>query len=141
VVSSGKRQTSTLVRAIALDEIRDAMFLDGPINAPSFAGFCNWLLTPALYPGNLVVFDNLSSHRSGASIQAIEAPGARVVYLPPYLPDLNHIENISSKVKQLFRKIRPRNHRHIVDAAKQVLNKTTFDDLQSVFLHYGYAGT
>ena len=140
-IPGGKWQTCTLVQAIALDGIRAAMILDGPINAPSFAGFCNWLLTPALSPGDLVVLDNLSSHRSSATIQAIEAAGARVVYLPPYSPDLNPIENIFSKVKQLFRKIRPRNFQQIVNAAKQALNKITLDDLESVFLHCGYAGT
>lgn len=117
------------------------MLLDGPINAPSFAGFCRWLLVPALYPGDLVILDNLSSHRSAAAIQAIEATGARVIYLPPYSPDLNPIENIFSKVKQLFRKIRPRSFRQIVNAAQQVLSKITLDDLESVFLHCGYTGT
>lgn len=139
-VPGGKWQTSTLVQAIALDGIRAAMILDGPMNGPSFAGFCNWLLTPALHPGDLVVLDNLSSHRTSAAIQAVEAAGARVVYLPPYSPDLNPIENIFSKVKQLFRKIRPRNFRQIVNAAKQVLNEITLDDIESVFLHCGYAG-
>ena len=140
LVPGGKWQTSTLVQAIALDGIRAAMILDGPMNGPSFAGFCNWLLTPALHPGDLVVLDNLSSHRTSAAIQAVEAAGARVVYLPPYSPDLNPIENIFSKVKQLFRKIRPRNFRQIVNAAKQVLNEITLDDIESVFLHCGYAG-
>jgi len=98
-IPGGKWQTCTLVQAIALDGIRAAMILDGPINAPSFAGFCNWLLTPALSPGDRVVLDNLSSHRSSATIQAIEAAGARVVYLPPYSPDLNRIEAVFKQVK------------------------------------------
>ena len=140
-VPGGKWQTSTLVQAIGLDGIRAAMFLDGPINAPSFTGFCQWLLVPALYPGDIVIMDNLSSHRSAAAVQLIEAVGARVVYLPPYSPDLNPIENIFSKVKQLFRKLRPRSFRQIVAAAKQVLNRITLDDLESVFLHCGYART
>jgi transposase len=139
-IPGGKWQTSTLVQAIALDGIRAAMILDGPINAPSFAGFCHWLLVPALYPGDLVVLDNLSSHRSAAAIQALEATGARVVYLPPYSPDLNPIENIFSKVKQLFRSLRPRSFRHIINAAKHVLGKITLDDLESVYLHSGYVG-
>lgn len=138
-VPGGKWHTSTLVQAIGLDGTRAAMVLDGPLNEPAFAGFCQWLLIPALYPGDLVVMDNLSSHRSAATIQAVEAAGACVVYLPPYSPDLNPIENIFSKVKQLFRKIRPRNFRQIVKAAKQVLNQITLDDIDSVFLHCGYA--
>jgi transposase len=140
-VPGGKWHTSTLIQAIGLDGTRAAMLLDGPINAPSFTGFCQWLLIPALCPGDLVIMDNLSSHRSAAATQAIEAVGARVVYLPPYSPDLNPIENIFSKVKQLFRKIRPRNFRQIVRAAKHVLGRITLDDLESVFLNCGYAGT
>jgi transposase len=139
-VPGGKWHTSTLIQAISLDGTRAAMVLDGPINAHSFVGFCRWLLIRALYPGDLVVMDNLSSHRSALAIQAVEAVGARVVYLPPYSPDLNPIENIFSKVKQLFRKIRPRNFRQIVKAAKQVLNQITLDDIDSVFLHCGYVG-
>jgi transposase len=140
-VPGGKWHTSTLVQAIGLDGIRAAMLLDGPINACSFAGFCQWLLVPTLHPGDLVVLDNLSSHRSAAAIEAIEAVGARVVYLPPYSPDLNPIENIFAKVKQLFRKIRPRSFRQIVAAAKSVLKNITLEDIESVFLHCGYIGT
>jgi transposase len=137
----GKWHMSTLVQAIGLDGIRAAMVLDGPINACCFTGFCEWLLAPALYPGDIVVMDNLSSHHSAAAIAAIEAVGAQVVYLPPYSPDLNPIENIFSKVKQLFRKLRPQNYRQIVRAAKWVLHQITLDDIESVFLHCGYAGT
>lgn len=137
----GKWKTNTLVQAIALDGTRAAMVLDGPINGESFVGFCEWLLVPTLLPGDLVVMDNLSSHKSVRVQQAIEAAGAQVIYLPPYSPDLNPIENIFSKVKQLIRGIRPRNFRQISEATKQVLRKITLDDLEAVFLHCGYAGS
>ena len=140
-IPGGKWHTNTLVQAIALDGTRAAMVLDGPINGNSFAGFCEWLLVPSLHPGDLVVMDNLSSHRSARAIEAIEAVGARVVYLPPYSPDLNPIENIFSKVKQLIRTIRPRTFRQIIQAAKQALLKITLDDLEAVFLHCGYERT
>ena len=83
--------------------------------------------------------DNLSSHKSVRAIQAIESVGAQVVYLPPYSPDLNPIENVFSKVKQLIRGIRPRSFRQVVEAAKQILPKITLDDLQAMFHHCGYA--
>ena len=140
-VPGGKWETSTLIQAVALDGTRAAMVLDGPINATCFAGFCDWLLAPALHPGDLVVMDNLSSHRSAMAIEAIESVGARVVYLPPYSPDLNPIEMIFSKVKQLFRALKPRTFRQIVEQAKQVLTQVTLDDLESVFFHCGYAET
>lgn len=138
-VPGGKWETSTLVQAVALDGTRAAMVLDGPMNATCFTGFCDWLLAPVLNPGDLVVMDNLSSHRSATAVQAIESAGARVIYLPPYSPDLNPIEMIFSKVKQLFRALKPRTFRQIAEYAKQVLEQISFDDLESVFLHCGYA--
>lgn len=138
-VPGGKWKTNTLVQAIALDGTRAAMVLDGPINGASFAGFCEWLLAPRLHPGDLVVLDNLSSHKTVAATRAVEAAGARFVYLPPYSPDLNPIENIFSKLKQLFRALRPRTFGAIVKAAAKVLPKITIDDIESVFKHCGYA--
>ena len=137
-IPGGRWQTNTLVHAIALDGTRAAMVLDGPIEGNCFAGFCEWLLAPSLHPGDLVVMDNLSSHKSSRAVQAIEAVGASVVYLPPYSPDLNPIENIFSKIKQLIRGIRPKTFSQIVDATKKALLKITFDDLEAVFLHCGY---
>jgi transposase len=83
--------------------------------------------------------DNLFSHKAVAAVQAIEAVGATVVYLPPYSPDLNPIENIFSKVKQLIRGLRPRSLKQIVEATLKVLQKITSDDLYAVFSHAGYA--
>jgi transposase len=140
-VPGGRWETNTLIHAISLQGTQAAMVLDGPINGPSFVGFCEWLLVPALRPGDLVVMDNLSSHKSPQAIQAIESAGAKTVFLPPYSPDLNPIELIFSKVKQLIRGIRPRNFNQIIQAAKQTLSKITIDDIQAVFLHCGYDGT
>lgn len=137
-IPAGQWQTNTLVQAVALDGTRAAMVLDGPINGESFAGFCEWLLAPSLHPGDLVVLDNLSSHKSTSAIRIIEAVGARFVYLPPYSPDLNPIENIFSKVKQLLRRLRPRSFGEIVKAAGKVLPQITLDELEAVFAHCGY---
>jgi transposase len=138
-IPAGKWNTNTLVQAVALDGTRAAMLLDGPINGDSFAGFCDWLLAPSLHPGDLVVLDNLSSHKSLAATKAIESVGARFIYLPPYSPDLNPIENIFSKFKQLIRAIRPRSFREIVEATASILPKITLDDIESIFAHCGYA--
>jgi transposase len=137
-IPASQWQTNTLVHAVALDGTRAAMVLDGPINSESFVGFCQWLLAPSLHPGDLVVLDNLSSHKSAAAIRVIEAVGAQFIYLPPYSPDLNPIENIFSKLKQLMRGFRPRSFREIVKAAKQALLQITQDDLEAVFTHCGY---
>lgn len=125
---------------IALDGTRAAMVLDGPMNGDCFTGFCECLLAPSLKPGDLVVMDNLSSHRNSAAVRAIESVGAHAIYLPPYSPDLNPIEMIFSKVKQLFRALHPRNFRQIIANASEVLSKITLNDIASVFQHCGYAG-
>lgn len=138
-VPGGEWHTNTLVQAIALDGTRAAMILDGPINSISFAGFCEWLLAPSLHAGDIVVMDNLSSHKSPQAIQSIEAVGAHAAHLPPYSPDLNPIENIFSKVKQLVRSLRPRNFRQIIHAANKALQRITIDDIEAVYLHCGYA--
>ena len=120
-----------MVQAIALDGTRAAMVLDGPLNGVSFAGFCEWLLAPSLNPGDFVVMDNLSTHKSAPAIQAIEAVGAQPVFLPPYSPDLNPIENIFSKIKQLIRAARPRELKQIVTAVSNALAKITLNDIQA----------
>lgn len=140
-IPSGKWHVSTLVQAIALDGTRAAMVLDGPMNGDCFTGFCEWLLAPSLRPGDLVVMDNLSSHRNTAAVRAIESVGAQAIYLPPYSPDLNPIEMIFSKVKQLFRALRPRSFGQIIDDASDVLSKVTLNDIAAVFQHCGYDGT
>lgn len=137
-VPNGKWSTNTLVQAIALDGTRAAMILDGPLDGNSFTGFCSWLLAPSLHPGDLVVLDNLSSHKSVAATQAVEAVGAQFIYLPPYSPDLNPIENLFSKLKQIIRAFRPRSLEAILEAAANALPRITLDDIQSVFEHCGY---
>ena len=131
----------TLVHAVALDGTRAAMVLDGPIDGICFAGFCEHFLAPTLHPGDLVVLDNLSSHKSSAAIAAVEAAGAKMIYLPPYSPDLNPIENVFSKIKQLVRGFRPRGWSQIIQSAKQALLQVTFNDIENAFLHCGYEAT
>lgn len=115
----GKRwTTSMLVHAVALDGTRAAMILDGPMDSLCFTGFCEHFLAPTLHPGDLVVLDNLSSHKTKAAMEAIEKVGAKMIYLPPYSLDLNPIENIFSKVKQLLRGLRPRSFHQIIEATK-----------------------
>jgi len=80
------------------------MVLDGPINRDAFQAYVDQVLVPELSPGDIVVMDNLSSHKGPQIRQAIEAAGASLLYLPPYSPDFNPIENAFSKLKALLRK-------------------------------------
>lgn len=140
-IPGGHWQTSTLVHAVALDGTRAAMVLDGPLNSVCFTGFCEHFLAPALQPGDLVVLDNLSSHKTSAAVAAVEKVGARMVYLPPYSPDLNPIENVFSKLKQLIRGSRPRHWRQVIEATKRALLSLTSNDLANAFTHCGYEAT
>lgn len=138
---AGHWETSTLVHAIGIDGTRAAMVLDGPLNTVSFNGFCEWLLAPAINPGNIVIMDNLSSHKSVTAVSTIESAGAHVVYLPPYSPDLNPIEMVFSKLKQIIRALRPRAFSDIVVATRNALRKLTPADLDGFFNHCGYLTT
>ena len=126
------------MHAIALDGTRAAMVLDGPMDSVCFTGFCESFLAPALNAGDLVVMDNLGSHKSESARLAIEAAGAQHVLLPPYSPDLNPIEMIFSKLKQLIRSRRPRTFSKIVDATGDALNFINTPDIQACYEHCGY---
>jgi len=117
------------------------MVLDGPLNSVCFTGFCERFLAPTLRPGDLVVLDNLASHKAFSAVAAVEKVGAKLIYLPPYSPDLNPIENIFSKLKQLIRGFRPRNWRQIIQATKQALLSLNPNDLYHAFDHCGYETT
>lgn len=138
---AGHWETNTLVHAIALDGTRAAMILDGPVDSISFAGFCDYFLAPELQPGDLVVLDNLSSHKSTAASQSMASVGARLVFLPPYSPDLNPIEYIFSKVKQFVRGLRPQNWKQIIEAKRQALQQIALDDICNAIAHAGYGAT
>ena len=140
-VVAGRWTTNTLVHAIALDGTRAAMILDGPVDSICFAGYCEHFLAPSLRAGDLVVLDNLSSHKSLPAQRAIEEVGAKLVFLPPYSPDLNPIENIFSKLKQLVRGLRPKTIEQIVEAAANALQQINLSDICNAMLHAGYAAT
>lgn len=114
------------------------MVLDGPMDGVCFTGFCESFLAPTLKPGDLVVMDNLGSHKSESARLAIESAGAQVVLLPPYSPDLNPIEMIFSKLKQLIRSQRPRTFSKVVDATGDALSFINTDDIQACYEHCGY---
>ena len=83
-------------------------FLDGPINGESFRTYVDQVLAPTLKPGDVVILDNLGSHKGKAVRRAIRASGARLLFLPPYSPDLNPIEQVFAKLKHLMRKAKER---------------------------------
>ena len=100
----GKWRTLTFLAALRSDRIDAPCVLDGPINGRSFTAWVEQFLVPTLKPGDIVVMDNLGSHKGAAVRAAIRATGARLLFLPPYSPDLNPIEQVFAKLKLLLRK-------------------------------------
>jgi transposase len=96
---AGPYQTLTLMSAVRLDGVAAPMLLDGQVNATTFAGYVEDCLIPTLSPGDILMMDNLPAHKSPRVTLAVERAGCRLVYLPPYSPDFNPIENMGSKVK------------------------------------------
>jgi len=95
----GHWKTTTFLAGLRITGMMAPMVLDGPINRLAFQAYVEQVLVPELSPGDIVVMDNLSSHKGPAVCQAIAAAGARLLYLPPYSPDFNPIENAFAKLK------------------------------------------
>ncbi len=92
----------TFLAALRCDRIEAPWVLDGPINGESFRTYVDQVLAPTLKPGDVVILDNLGSHKGQAVRRAIRASGARLLFLPPYSPDLNPIEQVFAKLKHLM---------------------------------------
>ena len=100
----GRWRTLTFLAALRSDRIDAPCVIDGPINGESFLAYVEQVLVPALKPGDIVIIDNLGSHKGKAVRRAIRAAGAKLFFLPPYSPDLNPIEQVFAKLKTLLRK-------------------------------------
>ncbi len=100
----GKWKTLTFVAALRYDRIEAPCVLDGPINGQLFTAYVEQFLVPTLSPGDIVIMDNLGSHKGQAVRKAIRKAGAKLLFLPPYSPDLNPIEQVFAKLKLLLRK-------------------------------------
>jgi transposase len=108
----GHWRTTTFVAGLRLDGIAAPMVIDGPINGEIFRVYVERVLVPTLRPGDIVVMDNLGSHKGATVRAAIEAVGAELRFLPPYSPDFNPIENAFSKLKALLRRAAARTRTH-----------------------------
>ena len=107
-VPHGHWRTLTFLAALRRDRIDAPCVIDGPINGESFLAYVEQVLVPALKPGDIVIIDNLGSHKGKAVRRAIRAAGAKLFFLPPYSPDLNPIEQVFAKLKVLLRKAEER---------------------------------
>ena len=117
----GHWKTTTFIAGLRIGELTAPMVLDGPMNGDAFRAYIQQCLCPTLKPGDIVIADNLPSHKVAGIKEAIEAVGASLRYLPPYSPDLNPIEMLFSKLKALLRKAKHR----AIDALWNEIGKLT----------------
>lgn len=131
----------TFVAALRCDRIEAPWLLDGPINGEAFKTYVEKVLAPTLKPGDLVIMDNLGSHKGHAVRAAIRAAGARLFFLPPYSPDLNPIEQVFSKMKTLLRKADPRSTENTWRAIGSLLPNFTTQECANYIRNAGYGST
>ena len=140
-VPHGKWKTLTFLAALRHDRIDAPWLLDGPINGERFRIYVEKVLIPTLKPGDIVIADNLGSHKGRAVRQAIRAVGARLLFLPKYSPDLNPIEQAFSKLKHQVRKASARTPDAICEAIGKILDTYTPTQCQNYFVNAGYVQT
>jgi transposase len=137
-VPHGHWKTSTFLAALRHDGLVAPCVIDGAINGAAFRAYVEQFLAPTLKPGDLVVLDNLSSHKVAGVREAIEACGARLLYLPPYSPDLNPIELAFAKFKQLLRKAAARTIEALWSTIADALRAFSSDECANYLAHAGY---
>jgi transposase len=140
-VPSGRWQTTTFLGAMRADGFIAPLTVDGAINGELFLGWVQQHLVPALRPGDIVVMDNLSSHKVMGVRKAIEAAGAELRYLPPYSPDLNPIELAFAKFKKLLRDGAQRTVDKLWDLCGRLLDEFQEQECRNYFKHCGYRYT
>lgn len=137
----GHWRTMTFLAALRHDRLDAPCLFDGPINGESFRAYVEQVLVPAIAPGDIVIMDNLGSHKSQAVRTAIRRAGARLFFLPPYSPDLNPIEQVFSKLKALLRKARAGTLDAMADSIRESLACFRPNECRNYLRNSGYASS
>jgi transposase len=137
-VPHGHWKTSTFVAALRTTGLTAPLVLDGAINGDAFRAYVEQILAPTLLPGDIVIMDNLASHKVAGIREVIEACGATLRYLPPYSPDLNPIEKSFAKLKALIRKEAARTRELLWTAIGRFLSRFTPQECANYFADAGY---
>jgi transposase len=140
-IPHGAWKTMTFLAALRHDRLEAPWLLDGPINGESFLTYVEKVLVPVLREGDVVIMDNLGSHKGKAVRQAIRAAGAKLIFLPKYSPDLNPIEQVFSKLKHLLRKACARTVMAVCAAIGDLMDTFTPAECANYFQNSGYAQT
>jgi transposase len=140
-VPDGRWRTMTFLAALRHDRIEAPWLLEGPIDGASFAIYVEKVLLPTLRPGDIVIMDNLGSHRGKIVRQLIRSVGAKLLFLPKYSPDLNPIEQVFAKLKHLLRQAAARTVETVCEAIGELLGAFTKTECANYFKNSGYAPT
>lgn len=134
----GHWKTMTFLAALRHDRIDAPWLLDGPVNSQSFLTYVETQLAPTLRRGDIVIMDNLGSHKGKAVRRAVRAVGARLIFLPKYSPDLNPIEQLFAKLKHLLRKAQARTQETVCAAIGELLGAFKKDECANYLKNSGY---
>jgi transposase len=137
----GHWKTTTFVGALRRSRLTAPMVTHGPMDGEMFLAYVRQFLCPTLQPRDIVVLDNLSSHKVSGVKQAVQATGATLLCLPPYSPDLNSIEKLFSKLKALLRKAAKRTIDALWTEIGNLLNTLTLDECSNFLTASGYVNT
>jgi transposase len=137
-IPHGHWKTTTFVAGLRTSGMVAPMVLDGPINSVAFQAYVDQVLVPELRPGDIVVMDNLGSHKGAGVREAIEAAGASLLYLPPYSPDFNPIENAFAKLKAKLRRAGERTVEGLWSAIGRIIDTFTPTECANYFAAAGY---
>jgi transposase len=135
----GRWRTLTFLAALRCDRIEAPCVIDGPINGARFVTYVTAFLLPSLKAGDIVIMDNLGSHKGKAVRQAIRSVGAKLFFLPPYSPDLNPIEQVFAKLKHWLRRSAERTVQTVSDRIGTLLDRFPPQECRNYLANSGYA--
>jgi transposase len=137
-VPRNRGPNTTLLSSMSISGIGPSLAVEGATNREVFETYVERVLAPRLRPGQVVVMDNLTAHKGDKVKELIEEQGCELIYLPPYSPDFNPIEEAFSKIKGLVRKSEARSREALVDAIGKGISMVTAEDARGFFAHCGY---
>jgi transposase len=140
-IPHGHWKMTTFVAALRSNALTAPCVIDGPMNGNAFLAYVEQILAPTLEPGDIVVLDNLSAHKIRGVREAIEGVGARLLYLPPYSPDFNPIEQLFAKLKALLRKAAERSVDALWNRIASLLGAFPPEECSNYFRNAGYASS
>ncbi|MDP8948957.1 MAG: IS630 family transposase [Actinomycetota bacterium] len=137
-VPRNRGKNTTLLASMSAEGMGPSFAITGAVDAQVFEAYLERVLLPELPPGRILVMDNLSAHKTEKARELVEARGCELLYLPPYSPDFNPIEEAFSKIKGLLRKAEARTREALIEAMGPAISSVTEEDAQAFFEHCGY---